>query len=564
MSTEAREKWEAERLRALTDHMYLGVEVMGMDFQEIPHRGLFSQFIQKDKEQKTPIYDLSPVIKKLMILWPRGTFKTSAIIVEIVQLILNFCNIRTCFLTGGDGLAKRQLGRVKRVFEKPTRKFKNLFPEFCGEKLGTTAQFTVPCRTNDTFAEPTMAISTAKTVKAGSHYDCIFVDDLVNETNYRSPTLLQKCIQDYRDICPLLAPDGFMYVTGTRYSFGDLYEEIQAMAKKEMKELGRNQWKFSILPCWVRYCLNCEEGCSRRDLDHDFDSNISEPSCTRCKCKGWSDSGIKDVLFPRFRCKDGRTEGHTVEWLESERLRLGIEFFANQYENNPIALGDQTFTAELLARQTLFHESQFPTALQAPTFFIGDLSYVGDDRRDKSVIYVPRYWQGQIFVIDCLAGKWDAWQLCENLFTGILKHRPVIIWLEKFLGWEAYNTVLQAYAVQKNLPKFQVEWFPLNYTKGAKRARIGAIKGILEQRRLWLNANMPGYEILINDLKKWPKLGRHDDYADSLGLVTTVPTGFQLDKLPQATQESSKAWLRRMNAPKETDPGDETRIAGSY
>ena len=345
MSLEARAKWEAERLRALTDHMYLGVEVMGMDFQEIPHRGLFSHFIQKDPEQDTPLYDLSLVIKKRMVLWPRGTFKTSAIIVEIVQFILNFPNIRTCFLTGGDGLAKRQVARVKRVFEKPTKKFRNLFPEFCGEKLGNAHQFTVPCRTNDTFAEPTMAISTAKTVKAGSHYDIIFVDDLVNETNYRSPKLLQKCIEDYRDICPLLAPDGFMYVTGTRYSFGDLYEEIQTMAKKEMKELGRNQWKFSILPCWVRYCRNCSDGCSRRVLDHDFDQNaLAEPTCRLCPCKGWEDTGIKDVLFPRFRCKDGRTEGHTVEWLESERLRLGAEFFANQYENNPIAAGDQTFT----------------------------------------------------------------------------------------------------------------------------------------------------------------------------------------------------------------------------
>jgi hypothetical protein len=409
-----------------------------------------------------------------------------------------------------------------------------------------------------------MAISTAKTVKAGSHYDIIFVDDLVNETNYRSPKLLQKCIEDYRDICPLLAPDGFMYVTGTRYSFGDLYEEIQTMAKKEMKELGRNQWKFSILPCWVRYCGNCSDGCSRRDLDHDFDSNALEPTCRLCACKGWQDTGIKDVLFPRFRCKDGRTEGHTVEWLESERLRLGAEFFANQYENNPIAAGDQTFTPELLAQQTLFHESQFPTALQAPTFFVGDLSYIGDDRRDISVIYVCRYWQGQIYVIDCLAGKWDAWALCENLFLGILKHRPVIIWLERFLGWEAYNTVLEAYARQKELQRFPVDWFPLSYTKGAKVLRIGSIKGVLKQRRLWLNANMPGYENLVNDLKKWPKLGKHDDYGDAMGLVVTVPTGFQLDKLPQAATETSKAWLRKLNAPKDDTGGDEVRIAGSY
>src|ERR1700730_6583190 len=379
-----------ERTQALTDHMYLGCEVMGMDFQEIPHRGLFSHFIQKDTYQITPIYDLSTGIKKRMVLWPRGLFKTSAIIVEIVQFILNYPNVRVCFLTGGDTLAKRQLARVKKVFESPTPKFKMLFPEFCinprmRRQLGNAHEFTVPCRTNDALAEPTMAITTAKSVKAGSHYDIIFVDDLVNDQNYKSEKLLAKCKEDYKDIRALLAPDGYMYVTGTRYSFGDLYEEIQESAKKEMAETGQKTWNFSILPCWIRYCLNCDETCTRRDVEHNWEKNDTEPECLKCGCKGFKDSGIKDVLFPKFRCNDGRTEGHTVEFLESQRRELGDEFFANQYENNPIATGMQTFTPELLARQTLFQLAQFPTGLQAPTFFVGDLSYVGRDDRDKTV-----------------------------------------------------------------------------------------------------------------------------------------------------------------------------------
>jgi hypothetical protein len=557
-----------ERTQALTDHMYLGCEVMGMDFQEIPHRGLFSHFIQKDPEQQTPIYDLSGGIKKRMILWPRGLFKTSAIIVEIVQFILNYPNVRTCFLTGGDSLAKRQLARVKKVFESPTPKFRMLFPEFCinprmRRQLGNAHEFTVPCRTNDTLAEPTMAITTAKSVKAGSHYDIIFVDDLVNDQNYKSEKLLAKCKEDYKDIRALLAPDGYMYVTGTRYSFGDLYEEIQESAKKEMGETGTQTWNFSILPCWVRYCLNCEEHCSKRDVEHNWEKNATEPTCLKCGCKGFSDSKIKDVLFPKFRCKDGRTEGHTVEFLESQRRELGDEFFANQYENNPIASGQQTFTPELLARQTLFHSHQFPTALQAPTFFVGDLSYVGRDDRDKTVIYVCRYWQGQIFVLDCIAGKWNALQLCENLFLGVLKYRPSIIWLEAFLGWEAYDTVMHTFARDKNIQKFPVEWIPLKYTKDYKLVQMGAVKIPLEQRRLWLFAGMPGYEILCDDLKKWPKLGKHDDYGDALGLVCNVPSGFQLDNLPRSMDTSQKNWLRKMN-PVNSEPVYDSRISGTY
>lgn len=563
MSVPAKEKWLEDRYRALTDGMFLGCEVMGMDFQRTPHNSLFALMLRKEAGMK-PLYDLDKKIKKRMILWPRGTFKTSSIIVEIIQLILNYPNIRICFLTGGDMLAKRQISRVLKFFNRPTQMFRNLFPEFCdmNKTLANSMQFTVPCRTNDTFAEPTMAISTAKSVKAGSHYDVIFVDDLVNETNYKNPKALQKSIDDYKDICPLLAPDGFMYVTGTRYSFGDLYEDIQRLAKEEQKQFGRNPWKMSILPCWVEACARCKHF----DMFHDKDKNVAEPPCTKCACGGFKKSGTRDVLFPKFTCKDGRTEGHSVEFLDGEKFRMGAEFFANQYENNPIATGSQTFTPELLDQQTLFHESQFPSALVAPTFFVGDLSYVGDDKRDQSVIFVCRYMQGQIFVIDCIFGKWDSMAVAENLMKGMMKYRPTVIWLERFLGWEAYDTVFRAYCAQKEIQRMPVEWIPMSNVEGAKKIRIGSIKGVLAEKRLWIAAQFPSapgaHEVLREQLMKWPKLGKHDDFADCLGLVCLVPTGYQLEKLPSSS-EDSKSWLRKLHQKKESDNYD-TRMPGSY
>lgn len=225
-------KWKQARFRALSDHVFLGTRILGMDFQADPHELLFAQFLKKQPGTGLVLSDLESLTKKMMILWPRGLFKTSAVIVEIVQLILNYPDVRICFLTGGDQLAKRQLARVKRVFEKPTQMFEELFPEFCGKKsvfnkkenkwveqsikLGNAHEFTIPCRINHTFAEPTFAISTAKSVKAGSHFDVIFIDDLVNEQNYRSVKSLEKCYQDYLDICPLLEPTGFIIMTGTR------------------------------------------------------------------------------------------------------------------------------------------------------------------------------------------------------------------------------------------------------------------------------------------------------------------------------------------------------------
>lgn len=578
MSEADRLRWFLGRYKCLKYHIYLSgfaeeerlgepgvmdyVPILGMDFQDDPHSQLFAQFLQKRPGAGVVLSDLETQFKKTMILWPRGLFKTSSIIVEIVQLILNYPNVRICFLTGGDQLAKRQCARVKRVFEKPSKRFKMLFPEFCVHsvrnkkitdetdarawsdepaKLGTLHEFTVPCRTNDTFAEPTFAISTARSVKAGSHFDVIIIDDLVNEQNYRSPKALEKCYQDYIDICPLLEPTGFILMTGTRYSFGDTYQRIQEMAQEEEKQLGKTIWKFSVRDCWSTGCQNCVH----TDVYHDYVVNISQPPCKMCACPGFKDRGNKGVLFPETRTHDGRSIGHTVGFLKGERLRLGPEFFANQYENRPIASDSQTFTETLIGGQTLFREDQLPSYGQSVTIAVGDLAYVGQEGRDFSVIYVCRVFQGQIFVIDCLFGNWDSNAVAENTVKVLLNHRPSAFYYEKFNGWEAYNNVITAYAMTKGLLKVPIEWLKGSQAANAKLIRIGLVKGPLQQKRLWLFGTIPGYQQLVNQLVKWPKLGRHDDFADCLGMVCSAPTGYEQTTPP--VQESTTNWLHKLH-----------------
>lgn len=576
-----KDEWFAERYLCLKDPLLLGgfiepegddgvlmepIPVIGMDFQETPHALLFKQFLEYKPGEHAAFGDLDLVFKKRMILWPRGLFKTSAIVVKTVQTILNYPNIRICFLTGGDQLAKRQLARIKRVFEKPTQRFQLLFPEFClksvldkktqkwedtNPKMGNAHEFTVPARTTDIFAEPTFSISTAKSVKAGSHYDLIIIDDLVNETNYRSIKLLEKVYQDYLDICPLLEPSGFIWMTGTRYSYGDTYERIQEMAQEEEKQIGKTIWKFSIRDCWTLGCKHC----SHPESWHNKDINILRPPCAHptCSCTAFESDGVKGVLFPAVRTRDGRTIGHTLEFLEGEKIRLGEEFFSNQYENNPIAKGTQTFTETLLGAQTLHQETQLPPYASAYTFAVGDLAYVGQPDRDYSVIYLCRKFQGQIFIYDCEFGNWDSDQIAEMTCALALKHRPAIFYYERFNGWDAYNNVITSRAKEKNLEKLPIEWIKMDQSPKAKLTRIGSIKGVLQGRRLWFYASMKGYATLVKQLVKWPKLGRHDDFADCAGLVCSAPTGYEAETPPPPP--SAQNWLRRLN---QSNPPDDS------
>lgn len=531
------DKLEIYRQRAKTDYLFLGCDVLGFDFQVNPHAGLFREFLPM--RPGTPLYDLDREFKKRMILWPRGTFKTSAIIVAMVILILNYPDISILFWTGSRPLARRQLARVKRVFERPSKKFKALFPEFCGKKLGSAEEFTVPNRLSTTLAEPTMALTTSRSVKAGSHFQVGFIDDLVNDQNYRNDELLEQCWEDFKQIGPMIQPAGFIFITGTRYSFADTYERMQEKARQEMKETGKSLWKFSIRTCWVRICATCGEP----DALHDFDRMGSVPLCPVSSANAdsqqaspgvprtWSDSGVKKVLFPQFTTKDGRTEGHTVEFLESEKREKGEEFFACQYENNPIAAGTQTFTVDLLNKQTLWHRSQIPQS--GPCFIVGDLSYVGDCKRDQTVLDVCRLYQGQIFQFDCVAGKFTTEGHTVELFKLVEKYRPRVIWLERFLGWEAYQSFFTAYAVQHKYQHLPIDWFPMSNVEDAKLKRIGAVQAVMTQRRLWLFAGAPHYEDKLGQLKRFPKIGKYKDFADNLGHICGLPTGYQMEAVPE-------------------------------
>lgn len=549
LSATARQAWLEQRLRGQIDHLFLATEVIGGalgDFQPNPHADLFKEFLQKDPEQKKPLYLLDPKTKKRMVLWPRGHFKTSGVTIEMVQLILNFPNIRILFLSGSKELAKRQLARTKRVFENPSDKFRQLYPDFCpapGKKLpgSSSEEFTVPNRTMD-FPEPTICISSGKSVKASSHFDVIFCDDLVNEQNYKSRKLLEGVWDDYCAIGPLLEPAGFLFVTGTRYAFGDTYERIIEAAKEEIKQTGNTVWNISVKSCWITKCKTC----GHPDARHDSDRNYTKPPCTMpgCECKCFVDSGEKRVLFPLAITKDGRQIGFTVALLESERREKGAEYFANQYENSPIAKEQQRYTPELLARQTFFHLNAIPP--EAGTFMVGDLSYIGDEKRDMSVLYLVKLWMGTLWVYECLAGNWDSDQACKAILGAILQHRPQAVWIERFLGWEAYNNVLMREAGAIGLQQLPVEWRKLDRRPDAKILRIGTPLNWLISGKLWLFAGMKDYDKLINQLKKWPKIPHHDDYGDCLGHACEAPHGAA--QIPAPQSYDPMAHIRQLHA----------------
>ena len=75
---------------------------------------------------------------------------------------------------------------------------------------------------------------------------------------------------------------------------------------------------------------------------------------------------------------------------------------------------------------------------------------------------------------------------------------------------------LIARAPEFGLAKLPIEWIPTSNVKDAKNARIGDIEMAMKAKRLLLYSKMKGYDLLVQQLLKFPNL-KFDDRADPLG-----------------------------------------------
>jgi phage terminase large subunit-like protein len=496
------EKIAELRFKARTDHFFLGNELLGFTFEPSVHRGLFDAMLQKQPDKGLLDQDTA---KNRLILWPRGHFKTSAEVVEVVQLILNFPNIRILIMSGKESLAKEILGVVKAQFE-DNQKVKQLFPEFCGDDLGNTQSFKVRNRDNSTLRAPTVSISTEKSVKSGSHFDVIFCDDLVHDKNYRTADLIESTRLSYMHVSALLDPGGYMYLIGTRYTFDDLYgwilDTVTYNGSVPLQPLGT----YELAQGWTEQ--------NYKSADSTW--VISSRSCWK-KFLDTKGAVVRtELLFPqRF----------SIEKLQSEQRKDPI-FFSCQWENTPLAGGSQTFTEELING----HLVQFEQVPQrGPVIVIWDTASGLSDDADESVGIAARIGpSGKVYVIDCVAGRFQPHELVQNIVGMVFKWRPVKLLIEKANGAVYLDPLLQNFCHTNRIQSLPLEWIVPKNAKNAKQARILALQSILKQDRLYFFAGLPNLDRLRTQFIKFPAT-KHDDYPDVVSLLMEIVPFIQLN-----------------------------------
>lgn len=470
---QARQKVEL-RQRARTDKLFLA-QLLGYDFQADVHTDLFAQYIPFDNSK--PYFDQHRT-KHRLTLWSRGFYKTTSIVVEIVQTILNFPDVSIMLMQSTVKNTKELLGEVKGHFDGSNvrSKLDTLFPEFCRPKLGTALAFTVPTRKR-TRKDPTVFVASPKSTKAGLHPDVGFFDDLVTEVNYRNPELMAKVIQDFSHYTPLVNPGGYFYVTGTRYTFGDLYEHII--------RTNDGRWQVTVRGCW--------------EVDPV--------------------TGEKRANFPPRRLADGRTIGISVAELEAIQ-RDNPETFSAQYLNRPIAAGKEEFTEALLLGAVIPKD---PNIAAGPALLFVDLASSTKAEADNSVVLCARQVGRRGVVCDLRSGQWTALQVAHTILEMALVHRPIRVLIEGTAASTFFIDYLKVIAKDKGM-SLAIEPLKVSNNKDAKRLRISAVAGAIKTGRCAFLAGLPGWANLVQQFCQFPK-GRHDDEIDAVSFMVQFYSG---------------------------------------
>jgi len=462
-----RETLKKRRYRARTDLFWLAKEILGFSrLNKRVHQPICDFFVHKVPGLK--VSQQPDPVKKRKLEDPRGHFKTSIDIADIVQWLLIDPDARILIMSGTEKLAKRMLAQVKEAFEKNPR-VQALFPEYKVdyEKVNNSEEFTLANRSVG-IREPSVSIATIDSAKASVHIDILKADDLVHENNYQTAELLEGTIDAYKNTLPLLEPWGFVDVIGTRYSFSDLYGWID--------EQNAGEWKTS----------------------------------TRAACKLIKTDGVvqyTDILFP---------EEFTEQKLRELHKDMGA-FFSYQYLNTPHVEGQQSFTEVGLLRHKIPHHHIPRTGR---IFITWDLGFSSREYADFSVGAVGMFdAQGRLFILDVAVGRFSPHELVQQIVALYLRWRPSRVGIEKAAGSELLAPALEMYARQLGI-HLPIEWIPVKNTKGAKEERIGSLQPLLDRDRLYFSANIPQdkWDELVKQFVRFPRYV-HKDIPDAISML---------------------------------------------
>jgi hypothetical protein len=423
-------------------------------------------------------YEYQDDIHSIMLLDPRGEFKTSISLGRCLQEWVNWPEIATLRMSGVLELVKRSIKEVKDHLIGNSL-LRELYPDAVpwSEKkdekgmapadFGTAFGITHPNRKNPR-REPTLTISSLDSVKSGSHFEKIVGDDLVHEKNYQTRDLLQSTIEDWDGTRNLLNPLGYRELDGTRYDWSDLYGKII--------ETNKGQWRIHVRPIWTE------------ELEFAQKNGFHIPETYQ----------PGDLIHL-----------HPERWTMRELVEIQSDnpyLFNCQRLNNPVPASSDNFPMVEMVKHTVKREKYPDTGLL--NIFMGwKFDFI--DPEAEPAVGVVGGWdsRGRLFVIDLVMGRYKPSQIID-LMVQFWQKWPIS---RMVLADNKRERMLEA-GLMSRLRQLKLS-FPIDWVKfgGAEQSedsmisQVLALEPLLRENQLWFHGELPHLTNLYLQFSRFPK-----------------------------------------------------------
>jgi predicted phage terminase large subunit-like protein len=478
-------------LRCKTDLYFLAKEILGYEKMEPHvHQELCDYTTSilnnpPDLERLKNHEDFDPRKNLLLLLMPRGTFKSSVVTIGFtLQFVLNEPNARIL-------IDSETFSKSKAFFREITdhfinnEKYREIFKAIHGVypftkrshmNLWTDSEVILPSRAR-ALKEPTISCAGIDAAKNGMHYDLIIADDLHSEKNVTNREQIQQVIDHYKLAFSLLDPGKPMIVIGTRWHELDLYQHIMDYEAEDFNIMVRSAYKEDGTP-----------------------------------------------FFP---------EVLSVEELDKIKRRQGIGIFSKQYLNEPVSDENATFKRENIVRKPWSEVRGKPmnwVLSVDPSYYDprGTMQY-GDF---ASFVLAGMDFQRNLYVRHIVRKKMD--------YMGIINEMFDIFTNPKFADIKQMKIVLEIVGAKSlsyelaNEQRRRGTWLPvteLKTRKIGKEERIRSLAPFYEFGHIFHLKECPELEELEYELLHFPS-AKHDDIIDALSTVLEIisPPNYRPDR----------------------------------
>ena len=436
------------RSRAASDTGFYARHIAEFDYDETegedgfpvkgnrPHGGIRATGAHRES---TDFLD-KPGGRKL-ILEPRGSYKSTKLENFCCRHVSRDRDTTILYMMATQSMAEskvRDMGRI--LLSDRSRK---TFGDLKGKKWKDDAIFVSGRSHNVAENAPNIKAVGRDTDFTGSHYRIIILDDIVNWDNVRNSEQIQKTLDVFKMVIPLLDPGGILIVCGTRYVDPDLYGHII-----------RNMPSFDVL----------HKGCGMK--------------VRRDEAGKWFLEGE-----PTY---EHLTKEHLEQVFETMCLEGNPADFVSQYQNEIMSSAEQQFTRQQFRVMRRYE----PWLDDCRGYILTDTATSVSDQACYSVAaLVLLDFRDNAYLVDLRVGRMKPWEFVGEFVDLVEKWSPRIMingaTFEKIGLNDTYQAMITE-ELRKRGRSIRIIGISRGTADDKKERRISRVQGRFSSGRFWV------------------------------------------------------------------------------